>query len=563
LRKALAAFGVGAVVLVATAAPAGAHAVLESTEPAAGAVLSRAPERVVLRFSERVEVAIGAVRAYDGQGERLRTGKVEREASGTAVSVSLPDLDNGAYVVTWRVVSADSHPIRGALTFRVGAGGVGDDQALVRRLLAAEGGSTAVGAAYAVMRFATFASLLLLIGGTVFLVVLWPEGASTRRLRRTLWGAWIGALASTLLAIGLQGVYAAALGLRDVVRPSVISAVLDTRYGRVSLARAVLLVLSAAVLVLLLRRPRQREAVAVAVLLGVGLLVTPGLAGHAGAAHPLALVVGADALHLAAGATWMGGAAMLALCVLGADEATVERVVPRYARVAFVAVVTIAATGTFVGWRQTESLDALTSTTYGRLLLMKVALFFTVVAVAAFSRQWVRRRYWAATPALSVGPGAAVATDVADGPRPPARRLRKLVTAEVVIATGVLVVTSLLVNAVPGRTAVARPFSADLDADTVLVELTVDPAKAGPVDVHFYTFDKDTGAVADIPDLTAELRLPDRGIGPLPVPLQPAGPGHWSAYGFDLPIRGIWRLDVAVRTSDLDVVRRSVTFTVK
>jgi copper transport protein len=563
VRKVLAGLGLAALFLLGWATPASAHAVLESTDPSAGAVLDRAPERVVLRFSERVEVAIGAVRVFDGTGERLDTGKVARGEGGTAVSVSLPELDNGAYVVTYRVVSADSHPIHGALTFRVGPAGGPDDQALVQRLLAADGGSTVVGAAYAVTRFATFASLLLLVGAVVFLVGLWPDGAATRRLRRTVWGAWAGALISTLLAIGMQGIYAAGLGLADLVRPSVISAVLDTRYGRVSLARAVLLVLGAGVLTLLLRQPRRREVVGAAALLGGGLLVTPGLAGHAGAAHPLALVVGADALHLAAGATWLGGAAVLALCILRSDEETIEQVVPRYARVAFVAVVTIAATGTFEGWRQTESLDAVTSTTYGRLLMGKVALFLTIVGIAAFSRQWVRRRYWRPAPALSPGPGAVASATAADEGRPSPHRLRALVTAEVVIATGVLALTSLLVNAVPARTAVAKPFSAELVAGKVLVEVTIDPAKAGPADVHVYTFDRASGAVADVPELTAELRLPDRGIGPLPLPLQPAGAGHFSAYGVDLPIRGTWRLDVSVRTSDVDVITTSTTVTVR
>jgi copper transport protein len=151
----------------------------------------------------------------------------------------------------------------------------------------------------------------------------------------------------------------------------------------------------------------------------------------------------------------------------------------------------------------------------------------------------------------------------ADEGQPSPHRLRALVTAEVAIATGVLVLTSLLVNAVPARTAVARPFSAELVAGKVLVEVTIDPAEAGPADVHVYTFDRASGAVAAVPELTAELRLPGRGIGPLPLPLQPAGAGHFSAYGFDLPIRGTWRLDVSVRTSDVDVVTTSTTVTVR
>jgi copper transport protein len=540
--------------LVAGAGPAAAHASLESTEPAASAVLSEPPERVSLRFTEAVEVAIGGVRVYEGAGERLDDGRVTRTDGGRTVTVDVPDLERGAYVVTYRVVSVDSHPIRGAFTFRVGAAAT-EDQALVRRLLAAEGGSTAVGAAYAGVRALVFASLLLLVGGAVFLVVLWPAGAALARVRRVLWGAWTAAVVSTVLAIGLQGAYGAGLGLGDTVRWSVISAVLETRYGRVSLARLGLLVVGAVVLRALLRRPTARPVVAAAAVMGVAVLATPGLAGHAGAARLMALVAGADTLHLLAAATWLGGAVMLAACVLPADPATVDRVVPRYARLALMAVAVLAVTGTFVGWRQSESIDAVTSTTYGRLLLLKVALFLVIVGLASLSRTWVRRRYWA--PARSPGPGAvAVAA-------PDVGRLRRLVAGELTVAVGVLVLTSLLVNAVPARTAVEKPFSAELAVGAVLVEVTVDPAKVGPADVHVYTFDRDTGAVRGVEGLTAELRQPARGIGPLAVPLREAGPGHWSAYGFDLPVRGEWRLDVVARTSDVDQERASATFTVR
>jgi copper transport protein len=97
----------------------------------------------------------------------------------------------------------------------------------------------------------------------------------------------------------------------------------------------------------------------------------------------------------------------------------------------------------------------------------------------------------------------------------------------------------------------------------VLVELTIDPAKAGPAVVHIYTFDAQTGAVRDVEELVVQLRLPARDIGPLTVPLQVGGPGHWVAFDVDLPVRGEWQLDVVVRTSDVDQHRARATFTVR
>ena len=88
---------------------------------------------------------------------------------------SMPKVDDGTYVVTWRVTSADAHPVQGAFTFQVGAAGsVKNADALAKRLLASQGGSTTVGVVYAIDRVALFATLALLIGGIVFLSVDLP-----------------------------------------------------------------------------------------------------------------------------------------------------------------------------------------------------------------------------------------------------------------------------------------------------------------------------------------------------------------------------------------------------
>jgi copper transport protein len=142
------------------------------------------------------------------------------------------------------------------------------------------------------------------------------------------------------------------------------------------------------------------------------------------------------------------------------------------------------------------------------------------------------------------------------------RTIRRSVGAEVAIAAVVLVVTSLLVNAQPGRSALAQPFSTELDAKSVLIDVTVDPAKAGTTTMHVYTLSPE-GAVKDVKELTADLELPEEGIGPITVPLRRAGPGHFSAYGFDLPIAGHWRLTVKALTSDVDEAQASTTFHVR
>jgi copper transport protein len=549
-----AALAATAALVLAWATPAGAHAELRETTPANAAVLEEPPERVSLTFSEPVEAGVGAVRVYDSDGERIDRGHVYRpDGRSDAVAVDLPALDRGTYVVTWRVVSADSHPVQGAFTFRLGTAPAGEEDtaALAERLLNAQGGSTTVGALYAVVRMLVFAALVVLVGGAAFVAALWPRQAGEAPGRRMLAIAWGAAVAATAAGIGLQGAYGAGLGLTEAVDPDVISAVLDTRFGRVWLARLGLLAVAAPLLISLGRRAAAGRRpggplLAALATVGAGLLLTPGLSGHASSGDLLGAAVAADLIHLAAVATWLGGLAVLTVSVLPrGDAAVLGQVVPRFSRVAFAAVVVIVTSGLFQSWRQLGSIAALTETTYGRLLTAKVVLVAAMIGLAALSRSWVRRRYHRPA-AVSAGPGATVADDVGT--------LRRSVGAEAAVAVAVLAVTALLVNAIPGRTALALPYSTEVQAgDELLVDITVDPARAGPVELHFYTLTP-AGLPAEVEGLTAQLRLPERDIGPLEVPLQRAGPNHFLALGFDVPIAGDWQLRLGVRVSEFEEV---------
>src|SRR5439155_12707963 len=131
--------------------------------------------------------------------------------------------------------------------------GGSEDAALVQKLLSSGGGNTTVGAVYAVIRFAAFAALVLLVGGFAFLALVWPAGAGVGRARRLLWGAWATAVVTTAVGIPIQGVYAAGLPLSKVFSSTedgeVLRGVLDERFGKVWAVRLILLALMAVVLV--------------------------------------------------------------------------------------------------------------------------------------------------------------------------------------------------------------------------------------------------------------------------------------------------------------------------
>ena len=556
---------IAALVLVLTPARADAHAELLSTEPAAGERLDTAPAQVVLRFSEAVGIDEDLVRVLDASGEDVDTAP-PRHVPGeqSSVAVDLPPLEDGAYVVAYRVVSSDSHPVGGAFSFHVGEPGAGSaagDQALIDDVLAgtARGGDSALGVTFGIARFAAFAGIAVLVGGLAFLAWSWPAGRDDRRARRVVAVAWWVTLAATALCIPLQAAYTLGGSLADAFDPSAVGDELSEQTGRAWLARLVILVVLA--VVVRARRPRPWVVAG----LGLAILVTVSLTGHAvsGRLAPLAFAV--DVVHLAAVSVWLGGLTLLVGALLGPGAGSdpdgldpIDAVVRAFSTVAFAAVVVLVATGTLQGWRQLGGWDAFWGTDYGDLLLLKVALFGGMLVAAVFSRAWILRRAAARARALALSPGpGAVAASPESGP---ARLglLRRSVGAEVALAVGVLAVTAALVNAVPGESAVdaepapGGPFAAELHGERVMVAVEVERAETGGSDLRFRVTDHGLEPLTP-EEFRADMSLPDKDLGPVTLAVEPgAGPGEYVVRDTPLPFPGNWELVVVVRTSDID-----------
>jgi copper transport protein len=549
------------VALVLGAARAEAHAELMSTEPAAGEHLATAPDQVVLHFSEAVNLGDDLVRVLDSEGDEVDAGDpVHLNGERSSVALPLPSLDDGGYVVSWRVISSDGHPVGGAFTFRVGdasAAAPGEDEALINDVLGGSGqGDAALGIAYGVARFAAFAGIIVLVGAIAFVAWLWPAGRDDPRARRIGLVAWWTALVATVACIPLYAAYVVGGTLGDALDPSLIGDELGHQNGRAWLARALLLVAIAVV-----ARSKRADRWLLSGL-GAAVLVTVSLTGHAvsGDLVPLAFVT--DLVHLAAVSVWLGGLVVLIGSLLWRDAGSdrsddeVATIVGRFSPVAFGAVVMIVVSGAIQGWRQVGSYDALFDTAYGRLLMFKVLLVAGMLVAASFSRAWIRNRAVAGARAMALSPGpGAVAASADRGPASLAV-LRRSVSAEVALAVGVLAVTAMLVNAVPGTSAggdtgPSGPFATQVHGETLMVQVAVDPVTVGQSDVKLTVTDHGLNPI-EPEEVQASLTLPERDLGPITLTLENTGPGEYVASDVEIPYPGEWQLDMAVRTSDID-----------
>lgn len=544
----------------AGAAPAWAHATLEATSPERGAVVAKAPGQVVFRFDEPVDASLGGVRVFDAHGDRVDDGTTTHPGGrGSEVAAGLRGgLADGSYTATYRVISADGHPVSGGFVFSIGRAGAGPART-VSELLAGSRAGPVTEVGFGIARGIDYASIALLVGGLAFAWWIFPPGAGDAavfgwRLRRLLLGALAFGAAATAAGLAFQGAVAGGTSFWSALRPSVLGDVLDTRFGAIWAARLGVWLLLAVLLTAGRRLPRPVIAAPLAFL-----LASPALSGHATTQHPVALLAPLDIAHVTAMSLWIGGLAVLLTVV----PATTRRLAPpertrllagvlsRFSPLALACVAVLAITGTWQAVVHLVALDDLTHTAFGRAVLIKIILLLGLIALGAVNQ----RRNLPHLRALAAGRRAPGRDGVL---------LRRTLRAEVALAAVVLGVTSALVAYPPPTALSAGPYSASHMTGSVDVEVTVDPARPGANAIHVYAFRARDGApLASTKEVTIAASLPSKEIGPLKATVRRAGPGHYLAEALMLAPAGTWKVDVAVRVSAFDEYTTSFSVPVR
>ncbi|MEU2053033.1 copper resistance CopC/CopD family protein, partial [Streptomyces bungoensis] len=374
--------------LLGTAVPASAHAALRGTDPADGSVLRTAPRQISLTFTEPVSLLTDSLRVYDPGNRRLRTGGAgHAPGRSDTVRVRLPHrLGTGTYTVAWRVVSADSHPVSGAITFSVGERSATTVGATPDRTE-----NPATTSLYGIARYLAYLAAALLLGTAVFVAYCRPP--TRAHLRRPALAAWWALLASTVVLFLLRAPYEEGTSPAQGLGLSVLGRTATTRPGALLLARLALLVLPVVCAPVLRRWHRRVPRGAVrtaAAALATALALTWAASEHASAGLQVPLAIASTVLHLLAMSAWLGGLAALLTTLRHAPQG-LAGTVTRFSRLAFASVTVLVVTGVYQSWRGLGSWQALTGTTYGRLLLAKLAAVTLLLAVASRSRHWTAR----------------------------------------------------------------------------------------------------------------------------------------------------------------------------
>jgi len=565
--------GAGLLVDVLTARPASAHATVVTTTPADGARVDTVPAEVAIEFNESVSLGAGYARVLDGDGERVDTGAAEVR-DGTVTVPLRDELPDAGYVVTYRVVSADSHPVSGAFAFVVGDGA----PVAAGSVDAGDDADPLVSAVLPAARWLTYLGLALGLGVPLALATCWPAGWRVPLMRRATLAGLVAVVVGTVLAVLLQGPYAAAAGIGSAVDPELVGTTLGSGYGRMLLVRLALAGLLALLLV-----PGWRRAgvpgpavLAAAGVLGAGLVLAVAAVGHPVAGSLPALAVAVTAVHVAAMSGWLGGLfALLAGALRGSTPpGQLLAALPRWSKLAAGYIGALVVTGVLQSVREVGSFAALVGTTYGWVLVAKLGVVLVVLVAALVSRDWVQQRVGTrrrpsrrvVAHAFAAVPGEAQEPVVEE----PAQLgvLRRSVLVELAGAVVVLALSAVLVSQPPAKAAVAVPVEVTLPlqsaagtTDAGTVQVSLDPASPGPATLHVYLFDAD-GQLTQPQQIAVSLTEAVQQIGPLDVELAGAGPGHYIGEPV-LPTDGTWTLTVTVRLDEFTARTASTVFPVR
>jgi len=504
------------------ARPAFGHASLLGSVPEAGSVLTAAPTQARLRFNEPVSPLVLKIIQPDGGARDIDPQHVQ--ASPDGLQIPLPRLpQQGAYALSWRVVSADGHPIGGSVAFSIGAGAAAP--------AAAEAAHYARDALIWLLRLGWYAGLFLGIGLAAAHSIHASAGDTRRLGLRTL---ALGA-AATLLSLGMLGVDALDTPLSGLLAANSWHTAIATSFGLT--AALSLAALACAAMVWRARTAFFKRLFAGSALLLLGTALA--CSGHASTAMPPWLAKPAVWLHGIAIMLWIGWLLPLAFALRGPPG---PALLQGFSRTIPVVVALLLVSGAILTYLQLDRPASLWQTAYGRILMVKLALVALLLALGAYNRYRLTR--------------AALKADAAA-----MRSMRRIIYVECALAAAILAVVALWRFTPPPRAAEAAAPSSSTTATHIAAHLHTDAASAeldwlpaweghpGRLTLRLHGPD---GLALAAQEVDVVFSNASAGIEPIVFHARRSADGAWQVNHIELPYQSSWDIRIEALISDFD-----------
>ena len=498
-------------VILDLARPAWAHASLLSALPADSVTIFDPPKTFKLEFNEPVSPLMMRLVRPNGQVTVLTNASAENKS----VTIAAPPMpQQGTYVLSWRVISADGHPVGGVVSFAIGHATAGVSAPPVE-------GAAAVHVAIWATQFILSIGLFVGVGGAGF--VTWLAAKRPVPGRRLIAAVMIAGIAAAVISLSFQGLDALAEPLSEAWQPTVWAAGFGTSWG--STVMLALATLTAGLVALWLDNQIAARSFGLLAVAGIGLALVAS--GHASTAEPW-LTIPSVFLHAVCVTLWVGSLLPLTMTVRAGDQVALER----FSRMIPVPLLVLIATGIVLTTVGFDRLDALWTTDYGLVLAAKLAVVLVMLALAAVNR-------YALVPRLAM-------TGV--------RRLVTVIATEFALALVILGIVGLWRFTPPPRAlAAAETIYIHFHGERAMAQIDVRPERDRGASVTIDITDDDLNPVP-AKEVVLVIWNPNAGIEPIRRSASFEGGSQWRVNGLTIPVAGVWRMRVEVLISDFEKV---------
>jgi copper transport protein len=494
-----------------------AHASLVRAEPADGALVQEPPAALRLTFNEPVTPLVMRLIAPDGT-----TTTLTATAENTTVTVKPGPLKRGTHVLSWRVTSADGHPVGGSLVFSVGeatampvAGTLPAGDPLVRSLLWAA-------------KVLIYIALLIGVGGAF--ARMWLIAGGPPWLDRALVALIVVGLFVTPLSAGLQGLDALDLKLPALAQKLTWETGLETSYGLTAIAAMFALFGG-----LFAFEAAWRGNAGIARGLSLVGVIVIGLAlalsGHASNAAPQWLTRPSVFVHVVCVTFWVGALLPLMAAVKAGEVGGLAR----FSRLIPYPLAALVVSGGILAVVQLDRIDALWTTSYGIVLSCKLAALAALLALAAANRHVFTPRY-------QQGEAAAAGS-----------LMRTMAVELCIVALILALVATWRFTPPPRALAASEPVEVHLHGQRAMAQVSMMPVRARDPRVNIEVLDHDFNALK-VKEVTVTLANPAAGIEPVRRAATPVGEGHWRVEGLRIPVAGQWIVRVDLLIDDFEKI---------
>lgn len=518
-----------------------AHPLLLSSDPAQSTVVAAGTDRVIIRFSEAVEIDFSYIRVFDSDGNQI-DNKDTRYLNGDelVLVVTTPPLGDGIYTVTTQVLSkVDGHLVPYAFVF--GAGNVDvplPEHKTEQVIYFPEAGA----------RFPGLVGQTIVLGGAIAALAMW--GSLSRKdliredlpeLQKTLTGKFFA-----VIGIGLFLVFASNI-LMLVVQTIRLQAsaadVLRTAFGEVWIVRMAITVVLLAIWFLVENKssisPKKQMFI---VGMSLALISTTSVIGHGAASQQISALV-IDYIHNLLAAVWIGGVIFFGFVLLPTfaklDETKKELAtlvaIPRFSSLVLIALGIVIVTGPTLLWLLEDDVLLLSESYYGYLIIGKILIGSAMVALGGYNQVRIQK------PAENT---------IKTGNTKAYKKLKRSLKVEAALGIVLLGIVALLTNtSLPIGQAqevetsnAADGFATSLFSENARFDVSIDPFINGQNSISISALDLDGNVLDDVESIRVKIANPERNITPIEIPVSGESGIYTGEITFGFP--GTWSLEI-------------------